>query len=84
MVTNGINSLRALKAATSVAADLLQLQDRGVLTPGKNADIVAMANNPFDDIRATENVCFVMKQGVTFKETSPDMYSKCKIKLEDN
>jgi imidazolonepropionase-like amidohydrolase len=63
MTTNGIATLRALRAGTSVAAEMLGLTDRGVLAPGKRADIVAMPGNPFADIAATESVDFVMQAG---------------------
>lgn len=66
MVRNGIAPLRALKAATSTAAELLDL-DAGSLVPGKRADIVAMPGNPFDDIAATEKVGFVMKDGMVYR-----------------
>nr|WP_211347784.1 amidohydrolase family protein [Stackebrandtia endophytica] len=67
MVSTGITPVRALKAATSVAADLLELPDLGVLAPGKIADIVAMPGDPFNDITLTGKVDFVMKDGVVHK-----------------
>ena len=67
MVANGISPLRALKAATSMAAEMLQMPDIGVLAAGKTADIVAMPGNPFDDITVTEKVDFVMHDGVIHK-----------------
>jgi tryptophan 2-monooxygenase len=70
MVTNGIAPLRALKAATSMASEMLALPDRGVLAVGKRADIVGMPGNPFDDISVTERTDFVMKSG-TVHRTPP-------------
>ena len=67
MVENGITPVRALRAATSVAAELLQRDDIGVLAPGRNADIIAMPGNPFKDITVTERVDFVMKGGTVTK-----------------
>ena len=67
MVKNGITPVRALRAATSVAAELLQRDDIGVLAPGRNADIIAMPGNPFKDIKITERVDFVMKSGTVIK-----------------
>ena len=64
MVENGISPARALRAATSVAAELLELDDLGVLAPGRIADIVAMPGDPFTDITVTGKVDFVMKDGV--------------------
>ncbi|MBO2465459.1 metal-dependent hydrolase family protein [Actinomadura violacea] len=67
MVSNGITPTRALKAATSVAADLLGLTDLGVIAEGKIADIIAMPGDPFADIQVTGRVDFVMKEGTLHK-----------------
>ena len=74
MVAAGLTPLRALKAATSVAASLLQRDDIGVLAPGKQADIVAMAGDPVADIAATENVDFVMKAGRVYRHQTFDVF----------
>ncbi|HEY3122331.1 MAG TPA: amidohydrolase family protein, partial [Vicinamibacteria bacterium] len=53
---------------TSVDADLLGLEKKiGTLEAGKQADIVAVPGDPLTDIRATENVRFVMKGGRVFR-----------------
>ena len=67
MVANGITPIRAMRAATSVAAGLLQRDDLGVLAPGKTADIIAVPGNPFTDIAVMEKVNFVMKAGKVYK-----------------
>jgi imidazolonepropionase-like amidohydrolase len=67
MVEAGLTPLRALRAATSVAAELLGRDDLGVLRPGAAADLVAMAGNPLDDIRATTGVDFVMRAGTVHR-----------------
>jgi imidazolonepropionase-like amidohydrolase len=63
MVNAGISPARALRAATSTAAELLGRTDIGVLRPGACADIVAMPGNPLEDIAATARVDFVMRAG---------------------
>lgn len=68
MVKAGISPARALKAATSIAAELLGRDDLGVLAPGKLADIVAMPGDPIADIRATAKVDFVMKDGIVYRD----------------
>ncbi|MDT5022378.1 MAG: hypothetical protein QOC88_1506 [Mycobacterium sp.] len=68
MVSNGITALRALQAATSGAAELLGLDDLGVIAEGKIADLIAMPGDPFTDIEVTGRVDFVMKDGVIFKD----------------
>jgi imidazolonepropionase-like amidohydrolase len=72
MVDLGMKPLDALRAGTSSDADLLGLADKiGTLEHGKLADIVAVPGNPLQDIRQTEHVLFVMKEGVVFKNESP-------------
>lgn len=67
MVKAGLSPIRSLKAATSVAAELLSRDDLGVLAPGKIADIVAMPGDPVADIGATAKVDFVMKDGIVYR-----------------
>jgi imidazolonepropionase-like amidohydrolase len=70
MVSTGITPLRALRAATSVAAELLRLDDLGVIAEGKIADLIAMPGDPFTDIEVTGQVDFVMKDGVIYKDST--------------
>jgi len=65
MADYGMPSLDVLKAATSVAARVLHLDDRiGRIAPGLSADLVAVDGNPIADIRAAGRARFVMKSGV--------------------
>jgi imidazolonepropionase-like amidohydrolase len=64
MVKYGMTPIAALKAATSVDAELLGLaKSIGSLEPGKLADIVAVPGDPIADIAVTGHVVFVMKEG---------------------
>jgi len=63
MVTAGMSPVRALKAATSVAAELLGRDDLGIVAPGKYADLVGVPGDPTTDITATASVDFVMAAG---------------------
>jgi imidazolonepropionase-like amidohydrolase len=67
LVQHGMTPLQAIQAATIRGAELLELVDRGHLGPGKLADIVAVSGDPLENIRAMENVVFVMKGGDVFK-----------------
>lgn len=68
----GMSNMDAIVAATSSAAKLLGWEkNAGSLTPGKWADIIAVPGDPLRDIRATEKVVFVMKNGVIFKQHAP-------------
>ena len=71
LVAGGVSELHALKMATIYAADLLGVDDRGVIAAGKRADLVAVPGNPLDDIRVMEDVRFVMKRGMVYRNT-PD------------
>lgn len=71
LVERGMKPADALKAATSVDAELFGISDRlGTLQAGKIADIVAVPGDPLADIRATEKVFFVMKDGVVYRNDS--------------
>ncbi|WP_242905225.1 FAD-dependent oxidoreductase [Actinomadura terrae] len=65
MTRVGISPLRALRAATSTAADLLRRPDLGRIRPGAVADLVAVRGNPFTDMTAMGEVAFVMQTGRT-------------------
>jgi imidazolonepropionase-like amidohydrolase len=68
----GLSNMEALVAGTSSAAKLLGWEKNiGSLTPGKWADVIAVPGDPLKDIRATEKVVFVMKNGVIFKQQAP-------------
>jgi imidazolonepropionase-like amidohydrolase len=68
MVKFGLTPMQAIQAATVNAADLLSWTAKtGSITKGKYADIIAVENNPMDDITILEHVKFVMKDGVVYK-----------------
>jgi len=68
MVDLGMKPIDALKAGTSNDADLLGLAKTiGTLEAGKLADVVAVPGDPIQNIRQTEHVFFVMKEGVIYK-----------------
>jgi imidazolonepropionase-like amidohydrolase len=68
MVDSGMKAIDALRAGTSADADLLGLADKiGTLEAGKLADVVAVPGDPVENIRQTEHVFFVMKDGVIYK-----------------
>ncbi|MFN4257794.1 MAG: amidohydrolase family protein [Gemmataceae bacterium] len=53
----------AIRAATATAAEALSLHDRGIVTPGRRADLLLVAGDPLADIACLENVRGVMKGG---------------------
>jgi imidazolonepropionase-like amidohydrolase len=68
MAANGLTNAQALMAGTSSGAELLGLTGKvGALKPGMLADVVGVPGNPLDDIKATQQVIFVMKDGVVYR-----------------
>ncbi|OBH29332.1 amidohydrolase [Mycobacterium sp. E342] len=66
LVNWGLPPLAVLRAATVTAAELINSTDRGRLTTGQLADIIAVPGNPLEDITVTQNVSFVMKGGKVY------------------
>ena len=63
-----MSSWDALRAATTVAAELLDQNGvLGTIAPGARADIVALRDDPLTDITAVERVSFVLKDGVVVR-----------------
>ena len=69
MVEAGMPEYEAIKSATVGASDLLRISDSyGTLEAGKMADIIAVKGNPIADISLLQDVQFVMKDGVIYKQ----------------
>ena len=65
LVKAGMTPAAAIRAATVDAATLLDRSGQiGSIEPGKQADIIAVATSPLDDVTVLERVRFVMRQGV--------------------
>ena len=68
MVDRGMTPMQALRAATVMSAELIDVDDRGRLAPGLLADIIAVPGDPSEDITMTQDVRFVMKGGHVYKD----------------
>lgn len=67
----GQDPMDAIVSATSLAAESLGLADTiGRIEPGYEADLVAIAGDPLDDVTAMRDVRFVMKGGVVYRNTA--------------
>jgi imidazolonepropionase-like amidohydrolase len=67
LVNRGMTPLQAIRAATTVSAEVIDVDDRGRLEPGLLADIIAVPGDPLTDIAVTEDVRFVMKNGQVYR-----------------
>jgi imidazolonepropionase-like amidohydrolase len=71
-VDYGMSPLDAIRAATIVPAEMLGWSDRiGTIETGKLADLVAVSGDPLANISELQNVRFVMKEGVVYKNEGP-------------
>lgn len=69
MVKYGMTPAEALRSATSLAAEALGKEDMlGRIKKGFAADIIAVDGDPLADVTVLENVGFVMKDGVVYKD----------------
>jgi imidazolonepropionase-like amidohydrolase len=68
----GFSNLEAIRSATTVAAECLQLSAaKGAIRPGLDADLVAYADNPVDDLRALRNPLLIINGGKVFLNKLP-------------
>lgn len=67
MVKWGLTPMQAIQSATIVNAKLFDREGKiGVIKPGAYADIIAVDTNPLENVRALEDVDFVMKNGTVY------------------
>ncbi|MEP6675239.1 MAG: amidohydrolase family protein [Ferruginibacter sp.] len=68
MADYGMDNLQVLRAATSGNADMFEISDRvGRILTGLNADLIAVDGDPSKDISKIEQIKFVMKDGVIYR-----------------
>ena len=73
MVSFGMSPMEAIQSATSRPAEMLDSKGQlGVIAPGAHADVIALSGDPLKDIKELENVKFVMKNGVVYKNLFAD------------
>lgn len=70
MTEAGLPNKLILQTMTTNAAKLLGVETaRGAIKTGQFADIIAVPENPLDNISTLKKVSFVMKNGKVFKQT---------------
>jgi Tol biopolymer transport system component len=66
--SGGLTNFEALRAATLHGAEAIgYAQDLGSIEVGKLADLIMLAENPLEDIRNTNTIKYVMKNGELFE-----------------
>jgi imidazolonepropionase-like amidohydrolase len=67
----GVDPMAAMVSANSLAAEAIGMTDQiGSITPGLQADIIALDGDPLKDITVVRRVVFVMKGGVIYKNAN--------------
>ncbi len=68
LASGGMSNLEVLRSATMRGAEALgYTQDLGSIEPGKLADLIVLAKDPLQDIRNTNTIRYVMKDGELFE-----------------
>ncbi|HLF30641.1 MAG TPA: amidohydrolase family protein, partial [Xanthomonadales bacterium] len=67
-VALGMSPLEAVRSATLYSAEALGTGDRGQVKAGLMADLIAVQGNPLEDVNVLQDVRFVMKGGVVYKQ----------------
>jgi imidazolonepropionase-like amidohydrolase len=70
LIEAGLSTVEALRAATVLPAQYFGLHDRGVIEPGRRADLVLIDGDPIADIRATRLIRRVWCGGVEHRVAS--------------
>lgn len=68
MTEAGMPAIEAIISATKTSSELIGAQDElGTIEAGKLADIIAVPDNPLENIETMTKVKFVMKEGKVYK-----------------
>jgi imidazolonepropionase-like amidohydrolase len=73
LASGGLTPMEVLTAATRHGAEIIGIgQDLGTVSPGKLADLVILSEDPMADIRNTNSVRYVLKNGELYDADSLD------------
>tara|TARA_B100001121_G_scaffold80373_1_gene71262 strand:+ start:226 stop:1506 length:1281 start_codon:yes stop_codon:yes gene_type:complete len=68
MVKGGMSPIETIQSATLETAKLFKLENEiGKIKTGFSADIIALRDNPLENIESLKDISFVMKEGTRYK-----------------
>ena len=68
MVKGGMSPIETIQSATLETAKLFRLENEiGKIRTGFSADIIALRDNPLENIESLKDISFVMKEGTRYK-----------------
>src|SRR4029078_13266578 len=67
LLQRGMPPVQAIRAATTVSADLIDAPELGRIAPDMLADIIGVHGDPLTDVTTFQRVPFVMKDGAVAK-----------------
>jgi imidazolonepropionase-like amidohydrolase len=68
LVKRGMTPIQAIRAATTVASELIDTPDLGQIAPEMLADVIGVTGDPLTDITTFRRVPFVMKDGAVYRD----------------
>jgi hypothetical protein len=82
-VQGGMTPLQAIRCATLSGAQYIGLDnDLGSLEPGKLADLIVMDKSPLENIRNSESIHYVMKNGRLYDAATMNQVGNQQVKRE--
>jgi hypothetical protein len=71
--SGGMSEMNALRCATIIGSEAIGFSnDLGSIEEGKLADLILLTKNPLDDIKNTNSIKYVMKNGILYNADSLD------------
>lgn len=67
LVDAGLSDAEAMNSATELPASIFKLDDRGALVAGKRADLLLVQGNPYQGVRASRQIKYIIKNGHVIK-----------------
>jgi imidazolonepropionase-like amidohydrolase len=68
LMAAGFTAMESITAATRTGAEVLGLDDTGLIAPGRRADLIAVSGAPLEDVTVLRDVDLVMRRGMVVRD----------------